>query len=127
MPFLRLLIPFILGILLSYHGILGIRGISWMALLGLLLFCFQYLLSLQQLFRWAWLSGLGIYCLLLAMGAFNEYWHQPKQVPHALATAFPISSHTCVEMLEAPVPNSKHLAGFGQDPCSGKSRNMETR
>ena len=79
LPFLRLLIPFLVGILLKYQGLLNIHSIQVLGIIGLLLVAFPSFLQLQQQFYFAWLRGLGIYLLLTAIGAFNYYWQQPEQ------------------------------------------------
>ena len=106
LPFLRLLIPFLVGILLKYQGILNIKGIQVFGIIGLLLIALPAFLQLQQQFYFAWLRGLGIYLLLTAIGAFNYYWQQPEQQSHALGQT-PLSSNTCLEIIAAPVPTTK--------------------
>ncbi|HQR92509.1 MAG: hypothetical protein B7Y15_01050 [Bacteroidetes bacterium 24-39-8] len=106
LPFLRLLIPLLVGILLKYQGLLNFQGIQVIGIVGLLLLAFPAFLQLQQQFYFAWLRGLGIYLLLTAIGAFNYYWQQPEQQSHALGQ-MPLSSKTCVEIITAPVPTAK--------------------
>jgi hypothetical protein len=84
LPFLRLLIPFLVGILLKYQGLLTIKGIQVIGIIGLSLVAIPSFLKLHQQFYFAWLRGLGIYLLLTAIGAFNYYWQQPEQHAHAL-------------------------------------------
>ncbi|MEY2901846.1 MAG: hypothetical protein RLY89_952 [Bacteroidota bacterium] len=106
LPFLRLLIPLLVGILLKYQGLLNIEGIQVLGIIGLSLVAITSFLKLQQQFYFAWLRGLGIYLLLTAIGAFNYYWQQPEQQSHALGQT-PLSSNTCVEIIAAPVPTTK--------------------
>jgi len=106
LPFLRLLIPFLAGILLKHQGLLTMKNIQVLGVGGLLLVAIPAFLKLYQQFYAAFLRGLGIYLLLIAMGAFNYYWQQPEQQTHALGQ-IPLSSKTCVEIVTAPVPTSK--------------------
>jgi competence protein ComEC len=106
LPFLRLLIPFLAGIILKYQGLLNIHSIQVIGIIGLSLVAIPSFLKLHQQFYFAWLRGLGIYLLLTAIGAFNYYWQQPEQHAHALGQK-PLSSNTCVEIIAAPVPTTK--------------------
>ena len=73
LPFLRLLIPFLAGILIRHQGLLNLQGIQVLGILGLLLLVLPILLELQLQYQLAWLRGLGVYFLLIAMGAFNYF------------------------------------------------------
>lgn len=106
LPFLRLLIPFLAGILLKYQGALHIYSIQVLGIGGLILLALPSFLPLQQQYYFAWIRGIGIYLLLIAIGAFNYYWQQPEQQPHALGQR-PLSTKTCVEIIAAPVPTTK--------------------
>ncbi len=106
LPFLRILIPFLVGILLKYQGLLTIKDIQLLGVFGLFLLALPAFLKLHQQFYFAWLRGLGIYLLLTSIGAFNYYWQQPEQQSYALGQS-PLSSKTIVEIVTASVPTTK--------------------
>ena len=108
LPCLRLLIPFLAGILIRHYGLIHLTGIQCLGILGILLLFLPVFLPLANQFDWAWVRGLGIYCLLIAMGAFNYYWQQPEQQAHAIGQQYPLTAKTCVEIIAAPVPSTKH-------------------
>lgn len=107
LPCLRLLIPFLAGLLLVSAGVLSIPGMQALGIFGLLSLALPAFLALAKQFYWAWLRGLGIYLLLIAVGAFNYYWHQPEHQTNALGQQYPLSAKTCVEIMAAPVPTTK--------------------
>lgn len=76
-PFLLLLIPLIAGILLQYY----LRIINWsiiLSLLGMGIILFSYFIPSGKEFRWRWLFGAGVFCILLAIGIVSTFFRQEK-------------------------------------------------
>ncbi|MEL6866610.1 MAG: ComEC/Rec2 family competence protein [Bacteroidota bacterium] len=65
-PFVRLLLPFAMGIAWALYGAESIFYLVPFLLLLVLGFLFMHRYSLD--YRWRWVSGAWMYCLLLAMG-----------------------------------------------------------
>ena len=72
-PFLRLLIPFITGLLLQYHFAFALN--IWLAItvVAVLLFVVFLLLSLKRKFSHSWISGVAINTTMICLGAILFY------------------------------------------------------
>ncbi|MBY0481315.1 MAG: ComEC family competence protein [Chitinophagaceae bacterium] len=68
-PFVRLLVPFIAGILLGYYCSVSTKTIQIFAIFSILLLLIFSILSLTAKFRWRHLSGIAIHLLMILFGA----------------------------------------------------------
>ncbi len=76
-PFMLLLIPLIVGILLQYY----FKEIYWSIIafsLGITIVLFSYFIPSKQQFRCRWLFGLGISFFLVAVGMISAFSRQEK-------------------------------------------------
>lgn len=82
MPFFRLLIPFIIGIIGGWYGQLpwqisaGIAALSLLAVLGM------NRLGLRRRYQWAWLQGIFANLAMAAMGAWLVWFHNIENHPY---------------------------------------------
>lgn len=68
-PFVRLLIPFIAGVLIGYYCSISTNAIQILAIFSVLLLLIFPILSLTEKFRWRYLSGIAIHLLMVLFGA----------------------------------------------------------
>ena len=68
-PFIRLILPFIVGILWAFYCNVSIPNVQVLATVSMLVLLIFSLLSLVVKYKWQWLSGMAINGLILSMGA----------------------------------------------------------
>ncbi len=68
-PFIRLIIPFVVGILWAFYFNESLSIIQILAIGSMLVLLIFSLLTLVAKYQWQWLSGIAIHGLIIAMGA----------------------------------------------------------
>lgn len=101
-PFIRLVIPFIIGIISGYF--LPPDAAAWWKGLGvsIIAICIFSRLALSVQFRRAFVRGIFINCLFICFGALLTVCHDTSDVPGAVSASFP--DHPVIfASLEEPV------------------------
>ena len=83
-PFLRIVIPFSVGILVQYYFPLPLLH-TWFALVCSLIVVVSFLLSPYHVFRFKFITGLAINVLILSSGALCVKWKDPLSNKEHLA------------------------------------------
>jgi competence protein ComEC len=105
-PFVRLLFPFVIGILLQWHLQLGLRHI----LLSMACFAVSYtafrFLPLQLRYRLPWLNGLSLCLLLMAVAALvahqKDIRHRQQWLGHRYHDSNYVMVRICEPLTEKP-------------------------
>jgi competence protein ComEC len=84
-PFIRLLLPFIVGIALGLYVDREIAGLGWTLVLALILLCF--LAWRRYAYRYRWVFGVLATATLLAAGYARAVWHSELRLPDHLANS----------------------------------------
>lgn len=79
MPFLRLLLPLLLGILIQYYYSISSLSILFFAA-GIVLMLVSYLLPPQKQFGLRWLFGCGVYLSIFSVGILSTFNQQCRSV-----------------------------------------------
>lgn len=74
-PFLFLLIPLVLGIVVQYYGVNIIWSII-VALLGSSIILFSFFIKREKQYRFRWIFGIGTFLLFIAFGGGTTYFKQ---------------------------------------------------
>lgn len=107
-PFVRLLIPFVLGNMICFYLPISLFQIRVVAITGLT-FCLSfYLLNLTQKYIFGWVSGIGINLLFLALGACITYAYHPinhsNWIGHSIQKK---QQHLIICVFEPPIKKTK--------------------
>jgi competence protein ComEC len=106
-PFLRLLLPFIEGILLQYNTPVAAVFVIGSFFLSFLLTIFCHALPGSKLFGMEWIPGLAIQIVFISFGRLLMFVHQDKQVEHFPGFLKNQSNCLVIQLLSDPVPKQK--------------------
>ncbi len=107
-PFIRLLVPFVTGILISYYVALPYLSIILLTGLGISLLCLFSFLSAGLRYRFRWAKGLALACLLFSAGACLCYFQDLKHDQEWVGYHTGKKNTVLVTLEESPIekPNS---------------------
>ena len=106
-PFLRLLIPVIVGILLEYYSNIQIRGIILAGIISTLIFITFTFMSEAIKYRFRWLQGIFIFTLLIIFGIFITWQKDARNHTNWYGQNYNDSSFLIVTINEPPVEKAK--------------------
>jgi competence protein ComEC len=106
-PFLRLLVPLIVGILLEYYFNIKIRTIIYSGIISLiLLFAFAFLTESKR-FALRWIHGIMISLFLVLFGSFISWQKDIRNHKNWYGNFYRDSSFIVVRIVEPPVEKAK--------------------
>ena len=106
-PFLRLLVPLIVGILLEYYFNIKIRTIIYSGIISLiLLFAFAFLTESKR-FALRWIHGIMISLFLVLFGSFISWQKDIRNHQNWYGNFYRDSSFIVVRIVEPPVEKAK--------------------
>lgn len=106
-PFLRLLVPLIVGIILEYYFNIPIRTIIYSGIISLiLLFAFTFLTESKR-FALRWIHGIMISLFLVLFGSFISWQKDIRNHQNWYGNFYSDSSFIVVRIVEPPVEKAK--------------------
>lgn len=106
-PFLRLLIPVIVGILLEYYSNIQIQGIILGGVISSLIFIAFTFMSEAIKYRFRWLQGIFIFIFLIIFGIFITWQRDIRNHTNWYGQNYKDSSFLIVTINEPPVEKTK--------------------
>lgn len=109
-PIIRLVIPFILGILsFSFFSDYWTNSLIIIGILGGLLFLFSYFKKLYLPYKLRFISGSIIYSLLFYLGVFAAQYHYPFKAKNYYGNTISNAGFVVARVIEAPKQTSKTI------------------
>jgi len=102
-PFLRLLVPFIFGIILQWQFQFPVRFGWYVFSISLLLFLFSFLLPQFTRFKWSALSGVAIAFTFLSLGSLITWYKDVRHDATWFGKNYKYKDPVVVRLTEAPV------------------------
>ncbi len=104
-PFLRFIVPFVLGLALGGWLDTPVEGLDWVLLIGAIL---SALLAIQKIaYRFRWLFGAFIHCLLFGFGYFHMAQHNELLQPAHFSSSIQRNHYFLGTVYEAPSKGAK--------------------
>ncbi|MDL2214778.1 competence protein ComEC family protein [Dysgonomonas sp. OttesenSCG-928-M03] len=100
-PFLRLLLPLLIGIIAQYYFHIDSRLSIILLLTGLGVMLFSYFIPIKKQFGYRWIYGIGVYIFLFSIGLFSTQTRQFKS-----AFIFP-DIHELYDVTITDIPQEK--------------------
>jgi hypothetical protein len=106
-PFLRLLFPFITGILLQYYLPVGVKFVIPVFFLSFLIFIFCHTIPFSKFFGMEWIPGFVIQIAFLSFGRLLMFVHQDMQVENSPGFLKTQPNYLVLQVLGDPVQKFK--------------------